>query len=288
ATVLDGDDHQDVVGGAFGILDRDIEVAAVLEEAEILELDLAILRAERARSRDELAIGEGALRILVQISEVAPGRRRVLVEINFFQVLAVVALGPAQAEGALFQDRILLVPERDREAEELVAIAEASEAILAPAVRAAPGVVVGEVVPGVSARAVVLAHRAPGALREVRPPLAPAHDAVAILGHASVLGGRVCAEGHARTLAEAVDIWVEGALSWSFRKEHPMADESKPKTALDTLKQIFDNLVTLNIVTAVGDVDISTGKDGDQKVTIKPGAKVLWTAIDMLQGDIKT
>ena len=67
-----------------------------------------------------------------------------------------------------------------------------------------------------------------------------------------------------------------------------MAEESKPKTALDTLKQVFDNLVTLNIVTAVGDVEIGDGKGGDQRLTIKPGAKVLWTAIDMLEGDIKT
>jgi hypothetical protein len=67
-----------------------------------------------------------------------------------------------------------------------------------------------------------------------------------------------------------------------------MADDSNSRTALDTLKQIFDNLVTLNIVTAVGDVDIATGKGGDQRLTIKPGAKVLWTEIDMLEGDIKT
>jgi hypothetical protein len=91
-------------------------------------------------------------------------------------------------------------------------------------------------------------------------------------------------------VAEPVDIWVEGALSWKDPEAHPMANEneSKPKNPLDTLKQIFDNLVTLNIVTAVGDVDITTGKDGGQKLAIKPGTKVLWTAIDMLEGDIKT
>lgn len=72
-----------------------------------------------------------------------------------------------------------------------------------------------------------------------------------------------------------------------------MADESKPsasdvKSPIDTLKQIFDSLVTLNIVTSVGDVDISPVPAGAQRLSIRPGAKVLWTSINMLEGDIKT
>jgi len=63
-----------------------------------------------------------------------------------------------------------------------------------------------------------------------------------------------------------------------------MADENKPEQSpLETVKKIFVELVTLNIITAVGDVDVTA-----KELTIKPGAKVLWTAIDMLQGDIKT
>ena len=47
------------------------------------------------------------------------------------------------------------------------------EAVLAPAVGARAGVVVGEVAPRVAAGAVVLAHGSPGALGEVRAPVPP-------------------------------------------------------------------------------------------------------------------
>ena len=58
---------------------------------------------------------------------------------------------------------------------------DAGDAVLAPAIGAAAGVVVREVVPGVAVRAVVLAHRAPLALAQVRPPRLPAL-AVRVLG----------------------------------------------------------------------------------------------------------
>lgn len=60
------------------------------------------------------------------------------------------------------------------------------------------------------------------------------------------------------------------------------------KSPLETLRQIFDNLVTLNVVTAVGDVDLSAQTTGDQRIVIKPGAKVIWSSFDMVEGDIKT
>ena len=73
------------------------------------------------------------------------------------------------------------------EDEELVAVAEAGEAVLAPAVGLAARVVVGEVVPGVAVGAVVLAHRAPGALADVRPPAPPRGDRGVFLLEALVL-----------------------------------------------------------------------------------------------------
>ena len=69
-------------------------------------------------------------------------------------------------------------------------------AVLVPAVRARAGVVVREVVPGVAALRVVLAHGAPGALAQVRAPLVPGVrgeevvlGAARRLGEARVLGG---------------------------------------------------------------------------------------------------
>src|SRR5262249_38792046 len=87
--------------------------------------------------------------------------------------LAVVPLQIGQAEHPLLEDRILLVPERQGQADVLMIIAEARQTVLVPAVGTAARVVVGEVVPGVPVGAVVLPDGSPGALTKVRAPTFP-------------------------------------------------------------------------------------------------------------------
>jgi len=101
------------------------------------------------------------------------GRRAVQVEIILLDVLAVVALTVGQAEEPFLQDGILAVPQRQGEAETLVVVGDAGQAVLAPAVGAGAGLVVIEVVPGVAALAVVLADSAPLAFAQVGAPLLP-------------------------------------------------------------------------------------------------------------------
>ena len=100
-------------------------------------------------------------------------RRGVEVVVELLDVLAVVALGVGQAEQPLLEDRVAAVPQRQGEAEQALGVADAGDAVLAPAIGPAAGVVVREVVPGLAVRAVVLAHRAPLPLAEVRPPAPP-------------------------------------------------------------------------------------------------------------------
>src|SRR5204863_9159057 len=90
-------------------------------------------------------------------------------------------------EVALLQNRIALVPESHRPAEDLVAIAEPPDAILAPAVRFRSRQVVRQERPGVAVLAVVLAHGGPGAIREVRTPLVPPRALVMFAGEALLL-----------------------------------------------------------------------------------------------------
>ena len=90
-----------------------------------------------------------------------------------------VPLGRGQAEEPLLEDRVAAVPEGGGGDEELVAVADAEDPVLAPAVGLAPGQVVGEVVPGVAVGAVVLADGRPGAVADVRPPAPPAGGVVA-------------------------------------------------------------------------------------------------------------
>jgi hypothetical protein len=117
-------------------------------------------------------------------------RRRVVeVEVVLLDVLAVVAFVRREAEEALLEDGIALVPEREAEADALVAIRDAGQAILVPAVRALPRMVVREVLPGVAVRAVVLADGAPGALAQIGAPPLPMRAAIAIIVKTTLLGG---------------------------------------------------------------------------------------------------
>ena len=63
------------------------------------------------------------------------------VEVVLLDVLAVVALVAGEAEEPLLQDRVAAVPQRQREADALVAVADAGQAVLVPAVGARGGVV---------------------------------------------------------------------------------------------------------------------------------------------------
>ena len=79
-------------------------------------------------------------------------RRGVEVEIALLDVLAVVALGVGQAEEPLLEDGVAAVPQRQGEAQAALAVGDAQQAVLAPAVGAAAGVLVGEVVPALAVR----------------------------------------------------------------------------------------------------------------------------------------
>jgi hypothetical protein len=97
-------------------------------------------------------------------------RRGVGIKIDFLDVLTTVALLAGQAECALLQDRVAAIPERQRQAQALFPVTEATETVFAPAIGAGTGMVMREILPGRAFFTVVLAHRAPGAFGQVRPP----------------------------------------------------------------------------------------------------------------------
>src|SRR5262249_9842284 len=138
---------------------------------------------------DQLGVRELGLGILVEKPHVRMRRCRVEVVVVLLHVLAVVPLVAGEAEEPFLQNRIAAVPEREREADVLMAIAQAGEAILAPAVGARARVIVREVLPGVAGRAVVFAHGAPGALADVGPPPLPVNFARVRLAQALLFGG---------------------------------------------------------------------------------------------------
>src|SRR5215471_18308803 len=109
------------------------------------------------------------------------GRSAVDIEVILFDILPVIALRIGQPKQPLLYDRVLAVPHGDRKAQALMIITDPGKPILAPVIRARAGLIVREIIPRVAILAVVLAHRAPLALAEIRSPLLPRHSFLARL-----------------------------------------------------------------------------------------------------------
>src|SRR4051794_33357064 len=105
-------------------------------------------------------------------------RERVEMEVALLHILAVIRLAGHETEVALLENRVLFVPQRKRPAEDLIPVAETSDAVLAPPKCFRSRQIVRKVRPRIAVRAVVLAHGAPRAVGEIRPPLSPAGDVV--------------------------------------------------------------------------------------------------------------
>jgi hypothetical protein len=106
--------------------------------------------------------------------------RTVEVEVILLDVLAVITLAVAQSEQPFLEDRIAPVPQRQRKAEKLTVIGDAGEPVLTPAVSTILRVIMGEVIPSVAVRAVILAHGPPLPLTQIRPPFLPRSPSFAV------------------------------------------------------------------------------------------------------------
>ena len=123
--------------------------------------------------RTQVLVRERALRVVVAPPVPGVARHGVEVPPVLLDVLAVVALAAGQPESALLEDRVAPVPQRQRQAQPLLDVAEPGQPVLAPPVGPGPGVVVRQVAPRLAVGAVVLPDRAPLPLAEVRTPQVP-------------------------------------------------------------------------------------------------------------------
>ena len=190
--VRDLDSYQDVLGRGLRVLDRDVEVAPLVEDAGVEDLVLPSAPSAPGVLLDQPTVRKLGLGVLVEVLHVRVGRRRVELVVKLLHVLAVVPLRPREAEEPLLEDRVLAVPERDGEAEDLVAIADACEAVLVPPVGARACMVVGEVLPRGAARGVVLPDGAPGPVGDVGAPALPVGASLPGLDESIFLPGHVC------------------------------------------------------------------------------------------------
>ena len=148
--VYGGDLHQDVFRVVFGIFHEDVEVPVVLEDAGVEEFVLHVVFGTTPVRLYQIRVSKCRLRILVQVLHTGMGRGAVEVEVILFHILAVVAFAVGEAEEPLLQDGVLLIPQGQCEAQVLLVIGNASDAVLAPAVGARAGLIVGEEILGVT------------------------------------------------------------------------------------------------------------------------------------------
>ncbi|HET8586233.1 MAG TPA: hypothetical protein VFM74_00005 [Candidatus Limnocylindria bacterium] len=173
AAVRHADAQDQVIGIGLCQLEVDVEVPIAVEDPRVDELELGILPAARRVLRAQAVIWESGLRVAVARLQVRGGRRGVEVPVDLLDVLAMVPIGAAQAEEPLLENRIGLVPEADRQAEQTTVVTDSQESVLAPSLRARWGVLERKGRPHVAIGGVVLAHSAPLALGKVRTPLPP-------------------------------------------------------------------------------------------------------------------
>src|SRR3981081_463656 len=104
--------------------------------------------------------------------------RRCVIEIEpvFLYVLAVIALVAGESEHPLFENRVAAIPERERENQQLVTVANARDAVFTPAISLATRHVMRKKLPRATVGTALLAHASPRTLTDIWPPLAPGGD----------------------------------------------------------------------------------------------------------------
>src|SRR5262249_47770216 len=128
SAVLDGDAEEEMVRRLLRRLERDVEVGISVENAGIDELELGLVTPAPRVFLDEPRVRKGTLRVAIEAPQVRARRCRVEVVVDLLHVLAVIALVAGEPEEPLLQDRVAAVPQRQREAEAPLAVADPEEA----------------------------------------------------------------------------------------------------------------------------------------------------------------
>ena len=181
AAVDHGDANENVIRRPLGVFRENIEITVVIKHARVREFEFGIVLATAAVLLEQPRVRKFRLRIFVERLQVGMRRRRIEVEVLFFHVFAVISLAAREAEQTLLENRVPAVPQRERETEPALAVGDAEQTVLAPAVRAAAGVVVREEIPTGASFGVVLAHGGPLTFAQVWTPTFPVFHASGVL-----------------------------------------------------------------------------------------------------------
>src|ERR1035441_2892941 len=107
-------------------------------------------------------------------------RRGVEIEILLLHIFAVVSLFPGETKETLFEDRVLAVPEGQRETKAAFPVGDAKQPVFAPTIGPAPGVIVREMSPAVTPFGVIFADSGPLPFTQIRTPPLPVPGACGV------------------------------------------------------------------------------------------------------------
>src|SRR5215831_809669 len=186
---MDCHPHEHVINVRLGIFDLDIKVSVVVENTGIDQFELHRRRtATTCVFLDQPLVRKSSLRQLVEHARVSVTGDGIEIIVQLLNILAVAALCVGQAKQPFLEDRIIAVPQGNREAQQLSVIGEAGNAVLAPPIGATARLVMREIIPCGSAGAIVLAYRPPLSLAEIRAPPTPVFYAFATFFDPALFG----------------------------------------------------------------------------------------------------
>src|SRR5260370_2280030 len=173
SSVDDGDVYEDILRGSFGVFNVHVEITIIVEYTCVNQLIFGHAAPAPAILLYQVSIGVLGLGLFIQVFHIAVGRSVVTLVLLLFDVFPAVALWPGQPKEAFFQDRIAPVPERQREADVLQAVAYSRYSAFTPTGGPGARVRMRHVVPGGAIWTVVRAHSSPRALTHLRAPPFP-------------------------------------------------------------------------------------------------------------------
>ena len=173
SVIGDGDRDADVVGRRFRIRDLNVEEPVLVQDPGIGQFVFAVVSAASGTLLAQVRVR--ILRMRVAVEPLHPTVRRSAVDRPevLLDVLAVIPLLVGQPEESFLQNRILAIPQGEREIQETESIADSTDSVLTPAVGTLVRLIERKRRPRVSVLGVVFAHRAPLPSRQIRAPLTP-------------------------------------------------------------------------------------------------------------------
>src|SRR5256885_3242707 len=164
---------EQIVRGDLAVLHYYVEVAALIEDTGIEQFEFRIQSRALCVLLNQALVGKSALRILIEVLHVRVRRSIVQIVVALFYIFTMISLRTGKAKEPFLQDAIFAIPERQGEAQILIAIAYPCDSIFAPAVNPRASMLVGKIVPGIAVGAVIFAHSTPCAFAEIWPPVFP-------------------------------------------------------------------------------------------------------------------